>query len=321
MSATHVAPPTYKSLASPRQKFIQTQRQERSGTFTEVVGGPAFSKRIESFLTTSLENAHSDSDRIFVYQRAFDMLAGEFQLCRPLLERIKQQYDTVSRKLLAKKREISTDTSSISAAEENFSEAVSQLRRARAQEFAQNRAESEKLLDRMTELRLERSELLKQIEALVTRREELQQCEVEFEEQIAATNEKVEAMTEEVRKTEGDVRDAKKAVKDLKEEIGKAGTASADLASKAESLKTELGSLEQELEASKSRLFDLNQDSGKIESQVNVLKHDLERLQAEKEAAIVKRKNAKEKHDQLEKELRKLLKDETTPLNELIQSV
>ena len=320
LMSTQVVPPACKPIASPRHKFAQTNREARSGDFTEVLAGPEFAKRIETFLKSSLENANSDSDRIFVYQRAFDMLAGEFQLCRPLLERIKQQYDAMGRALLAKKREIATDTSSISAAEENFSEAVSQLRRARAQEFAQNRAESERLLDQMTALRLQRSELLKQIEGLVTRREELQQCESDFDNQIVSITEKVEAMTDEVRRTESDVKESKKALRELKDKIEKAGTASSDLASKADGLKSQLSVVEGETAECKARLFDLNEQSGKIEFRVNLLKRDLTSLQEEKLAAIQKRDEAAQRHAGLESELRRLLKDDTTPLAELLRS-
>jgi hypothetical protein len=101
--------------------------------------------------------------RIFIYQHAFDYLTNEFQLYHPLLQRMKQQYDETSHSLLVKDRDIVMTAASGSYAEDSLSEMVNNLRRTRAEEFVQNQAESERLLDEMTDLDVHRSELLNQL--------------------------------------------------------------------------------------------------------------------------------------------------------------
>jgi chromosome segregation ATPase len=274
---------------------------------------------LEAFLENELEHAHSDSERVFIYQRAFDYLASEFFLCRPLLERIKQQYDRMSRTLLAKKREMIVDATSSSTAEDSLAEMVNHIRRARTQEFVQNRAESERLLDEMTELRVQRSDLLKQLEVLTKRKEELASLEASYDQEMLEVNGQVQDVMIDIRQAETAAHATRKDIHALKSKIAKTETSSADLAVKEEALAKELDALKKHEEVTRLRLFDMNQVTGELENQMAELRRTLDSLEVERELALKRKNDAVEVHATLEDKFRRLVGNRTAPLHELLQ--
>ena len=223
---------------------------------------------MDSLLDSELSKAHNDSERVFIYQRAFDYVMTEFHLCRPLLERIKQQYDGMSRMLLARKREMMIDTSSLSVAEDSLSEMVNQARRARTQEFAQNRAESERLLDEMTALRVQRSDLLRQLDGLQRKHGELERSGAECEQQSADLNRQLADMLDEIRQAENDTGQSRKSLTALKAKLAKTETSANDLAIKEEALAAELRALEDDESAASERISILGSEADEARRKV-----------------------------------------------------
>ena len=176
---------------------------------------------IDKFLATETPHAYSDSDKMFVYQKAFDFLINEFQICKPLLSRIKKQYDMMCADLIAKKREFSFNNISISSSEDIFPDTINELRNVRMHEFAQKKSESEQLLDQMTKLRIKRSELLQQFENLTMKDNELSASDSTSTEKIIELNSKISDINDFIKSTENSTLMKKKQLDDLNDEISK----------------------------------------------------------------------------------------------------
>jgi chromosome segregation ATPase len=276
---------------------------------------------MDSWLGSELSNAHNDSERVFVYQRAFDCVMTEFHRYRPLLERIKQQYDAMSRMLLARKREMMTDTSSLSVAEDSLSEMVNRSRRARAQEFAQNRAESERLLDEMTALRVQRSDLLRQLEGLQGKHGELERTSGECEQQSAELGRQLLDMLDEIRQAESETGQCRKSLAAIKAKLAKTETSASDLAIKEEALAAELRAIEDEESAARQRISVLGRQADEAQRKVVEMRREIDALIVERDAATARKKEALLLHGRLERNFRKAVGDHQTPLAELLATI
>jgi chromosome segregation ATPase len=103
---------------------------------------------------------------------------------------------------------------------------VDTYRRTRTQEFVQNPAESERLFEEMTELRVQRSALLKQLAILTWRREELASLEAIFNQEIFDINGQVQDVMTDIQQAEGSVHATRKQIQGVKSKIAKAETSS-----------------------------------------------------------------------------------------------
>jgi chromosome segregation ATPase len=279
------APPSSARSANPRTKHRADARRYPQSAHTQNRSAGSdhnatFLAQIEAFLSQELAASHSDADRIDVYQRAFDLLAQEFQLCRPLLERIKQQYDEMERSLLVKKRAIMTDASSVSAAEDNFSEQVNRMRRARIQEFSKRRQETEALLDEMTALRVQRSELLQQVAQLEEKKEELKTIEQVNSEKMTQVNNRVHELLDEIKQMEHEIGETKKEITALDDKIEKTMVSSDDLIQSEMQLTRELtqlqaveARLEEKLKATNDANLDVDFQFQQLQKDIRALDH------------------------------------------------
>lgn len=118
---------------------------------------------IEDYLDEKLSKANSDAERIYAYQCAFDRLLNEFQVCRPIVERIKQQYDNMVHKLLERKMNVINDTIPASIPEDHYSELISELRRAKMYEFTNRENDANRKIEELTILRSKLYEMYNQI--------------------------------------------------------------------------------------------------------------------------------------------------------------
>lgn len=304
----------------PPQSARAPQRRPLTANVTTT-----FISQIDSFLEHELQNAHSDSDRVYVYQRAFDYLAQEFQLCRPLLERIKQQYDSMSSTLIAKKREIMTDTSSITDAEDTFSEMVNKMRRARTQEFAKCREESEQLLDEMTSLRLQRSELLTQLDTLATQKRELKNVETAHAEQMTQVNSKIHELMDEIKQLENETNDTKKQIVVLQDKIDKTQISSQDLQNTDKELGNELEGLKKQEAELKNEYETIMDETSNVDIQINQIHKEILGLEREKQDAEEKITSISQRKETSEVKMREMLKgivpDTTKPMIEILRTL
>jgi chromosome segregation ATPase len=315
MSLPPSSPSEPSRTTNPRSKFQVGQRtyplSGRTASFDSESASErnrSFLHQIDSFLETELANTHSDADRVHVYQRAFDLLAQEFQLCRPLLERIKQQYDEMGRNLLEKKRVIMTDSSSVSAVEDSFSEQVNRMRRAREQEFGRMRQDTEHLLDEMTACRVQRSDLLQQMAQLEEQREQLKIIEQDNAEKMTQVNSRVHELIDEIKQMESDIAQAKKDIAALDEKIEKTMISSTDLIRSDQQLSEELANLEGIEKGLKEKLFNTHEASRSLDLDLQELHREIRSLTHENEDAREKLRNIRDRKATNEQKMREMLK-------------
>lgn len=236
---------------------------------------------MQTFLSTELAKSHSDADRVFVYQRAFDLISREFQICRPLLERIKKQYDDMSQALLTKKRMSTTTEVSATTTEDRLSEELSQLRRAKAQEYQNKKRESERLIDEMTSLRLRRSELLKSCDVLEKRRRQLKERELELDIQMMECNSRVKDISEEVKGIEKDIANKKYVSHDLKDHISETDKSANDLLEKAKQLSNALCESQSVQNELKAQVDELTLKESEERKMISNARREIEKLREE----------------------------------------
>lgn len=281
-----------------------------------------FLDQVDTFLARELDLAHSDSDVVYVYQRAFESLANEFELCRPLLERIKQQYDTVAKQLLSRKRTMMTDCSSVSAAEDSFSEMVNKMRRARNQEFARRSQETDRLLDEMTELRLTKLELTKELEALQAQRNELRDVEQNHREQMANASNRVHELIDEIKQMDTDEVVARRNIGTLEDKLEKTMISSQDLKQSENALSEELENLRAEEAELIKELEELQEKSKKVSVDLQDVTKDICGCTREQTDAEEKLKRIKERKESQEATMREMLNnvesDPNVSLREII---
>jgi chromosome segregation ATPase len=296
---------------NPRNRNSISQRQSahsaRSRPVEDLIEESPFLMNIDAYFERELPAAHSSSDRIHIYQAAFDLLTQEFQLCRPLLERIQQQYDEMSKSLLAKKRVIMTDSSSVSATEDSFSENVNRMRRARIEEFGSRRATIERLLDEMTDLRVQRSDLQKRLDAMATQRSELKMIEAEHSERMTQVNSRVHELMDDIKQMEGDSFQTKREIQQLQEKIEKTMISANDLQQSDEQLGKDLSKIEEleaELNAELNRVTK-EHDAGDL--QLEELHREIRTLSRENSELSEKAKSITDRRHVAEMKIREML--------------
>jgi chromosome segregation ATPase len=285
------------SVTAPQPGFFEGN--EPSGT----------GSTLDAFLDKELFDAHSDSDRVFVYQRAFDFLSSQFLFCRPLLQRIRHHYDVMSKSLLNKKRETVMSETDESRADDSYTEIVSRVKRIKTQEFVAVRADAEKLLDELTALRLQRLELLNQLESLNNRREELVVVESGYEDKLYEINTTMREIIDDTKNIQGWSKDGKEQIEIFRNEIKKMKVSLLDLKVKAEAMQGEIVRLRQREREDRVRLFDMDASTGEILPLMKHLERELENAKREEKEANRKKREALAKRTKLSTELEKLLGD------------
>ena len=204
-------PPKTAPIQSPRIHKILSEKDQ-------------FFSNIDKYLEEQLKEEPSDADKLHVYKKCFDYLCKDFVLIRPLLERIKKEYDNYANNLIERKRQIVTDSELSFAAEDSYSVIVTQLRNAKNKEFKIMKDEAEKKLDALTELRLQRSSLIKSFEQLTEKNNLLnEQLNMEKSKILEMTvqNENLKA---EAKITKMERKEHKKTILSLEETLDKAST-------------------------------------------------------------------------------------------------
>ena len=313
--------PQKPQTANPRNRNLVPSR--RVPMSARGISTSPFLDQVDDFLSRELDLAHSDSDIVYVYQRAFDSLANEFETCRPLLERIKQQYDTVARQLLSRKRTMATDCSSVSAAEDSFSEMVNKMRRARNQEFARRSQETDKLLDEMTQLRLTKLELTKELEALQAQRNELRDVEQNHRDQMANASNRVHELIDEIKQMDADESYARRNIVTLEDKLEKTVISSQDLKQSESALSGELERLrDKEVELAKE-LEEIKQKNEKAGVDLQDVSKDLLGVTRENTDAQEKLRGIKERKENQLTTMRAMLnvveKDENVSVREILE--
>ena len=310
-------------MLSPRGKKIRSftkipnkQKTSRS-TFSN--------SEIEYLIKFEIPKARNDSEKMFIYQRAFEKMINKFHEYRPLLERIKQQYDKIGRDLLNQRREISMNENSESAAEDTYSSTINKIRASRNRELKEKKVRNEKLLDRLTELRLQRYELLEELDGLEKMEQELLECDSSNVIEINELTRKIQEMNEYIQSTESASKENQTKIMELKDEIDKTQQSTDELGVKDKIFLRKINELEEE----EMHMYNEIERMKKEHSKVKV---DLIALNAESNDlsnAIIEAKNKEEavekRYQEKIKKLRSLLNgtdiNPNLPDHELIEEV
>ncbi|OHS97100.1 hypothetical protein TRFO_09665 [Tritrichomonas foetus] len=307
-----IAPPSKPRTMNPRSAR-PNQRHQVPYSARAVRPTPpiqrekTFLEQIEAFLKKENAAAHSDADRVYVYKRAFEFLSNEFTLCKPLINRIKQQYDEMSASLLEKHREMIVDSSSVTQNEDQFSELVNKMRRSKAKEFKKCHEESEKLLDEMTDLRLQRSELLKQLEEIETQKRELKSVAAAHAEQLQEKNDELQCITIDVKEIEIEKTELSGIIEGLEDKIDKIRCSEEELKEKDEFMKNELSKIKKIEDEKRDILDDKKSLLRKLDLQVQDMNKDVIGLQREKKIAEERLESNKQRKENNEARIREML--------------
>jgi len=178
-------------IASPSP--IITPRRVSHDTFpTMACSQPVYSRNLTPKPHFSFKSDIDDSvntkEKLILYQKEFDRFINQFQGLRPVMERIKTSYDSVISMCMQKLRYSLVDESLDQKNEDYISDLISQLRHARTNEFIKSKAELDRLLETLTSLRLEKSELKEQLLSLQSIDSSLQEELIQKSELISIIN-------------------------------------------------------------------------------------------------------------------------------------
>lgn len=307
-----IRPPSKPRTANPRKgqtayKTAVPYSARAVRTNQPIIQEQNFLEQLQTFIKNETANAHSDSDRVNVYKRAFDKLISEFTQCRPLICKIKQQYDEMSSNLLERHRENMTDSSSVTQNEDQFSELVNKMRRAKAKEFKQCNEESEKLLDEMTELRLQRSDLLKQLDEIATQKRELKSVAEAHYELLHERNSEFHDISAITKQIENQKIDLSELISGLEENIEKIKCSEEELNEKDAMMKKKLEEIQKVEDEKKAILDDKLNQLHKLDVEVQDMNKDVIGLQREKKAAEERLENNKKRKESNETKIREML--------------
>ena len=276
-------------------------------------------QRIEDYLDENLPNAHSYADRLFVYQQAFDLLINEFQNCRSVVESIKRYYDYRATELLNKYRKHVTEEVSESSADEHYNDVVNKLRYAKNHEFADFKAESEKRIDDLTELRIKNIEYQKQIESSTN---ELETCKKENEyraQQIKGFISRTEKYEDDYNTVTQECSELRKQIDSLQGEVDTIRNSINILTESSNKTLEENKTMDNEFKTNEDELNAIEQEKKESLQLISDLRSSNIELDMKNEAMDTKIEAQKSRIATLEKQLRDRLKDQKTPLNELIK--
>ncbi|OHT06391.1 hypothetical protein TRFO_05590 [Tritrichomonas foetus] len=305
-----------------------TQRPSERVNFNNNISSTraaTFYHQIREFLDNELSYAHSDSDRIFAYKRAFDTLLQEFQACRPILAKIKQNYDQLSTSLIQKKRSARVNSSSKTINDDTFAEMVNNMRRSRDRDFQKREIETEKLLEEMTQLRIEKSDLTKEIQAIVDRQNEIKVVEETQSDIIFEENTKIHNYLDEIKTKDAKSNELQRKIAKLEEKYSQTQSSSQELTDRDNDLLMKLTAvkkIENELETDINNILN---EQETLDSKITELEKEIWVLQKENNAICQKHEGIKQRKSHSDRIMRELLskyyENPNLPIIKIIQKI
>ena len=268
-----------------------------------------FEENIENFIEKELQHACSDSDRIYVFQRAFDFLIGEFQQRRPLLCRIKQEYDEIAKSLLYQKRHMETQMLTEFDAEENYNEALTELRKAKKIEFKEKKEEASKFMDILLDLRMDKSKLTKELDTLEKKNKDMELIYKIQHEKTSDVAIKYQLLLDDITNTTKDIQDQIKEISQLNYTLDETTGSCADMRKKYTLLLAELDAKHNEKEEIAKKAIEQEQVVAQLEAELEEVSKDIVKLDMDKAQALEQSKRIKERNVQSFTKMRQLLKD------------
>ena len=273
-----------------------------------------------------MQGSSSSADRIYIYQRAFDFLLAEFQFCRPLLCKIRKQYDLAASNALNKKRELEIGAMNVYDAEENYNELITQMRKEKKHEFTELKQKSNEYIQQLIELRLDKSSLQKDVEALDKKYNDLFNMNKIQTETIADLSIKVQLFQDDISAIIKDSIECKKKHTALSDKYAETSSSAADLNKLYNNLLGELDKLVKEKEDKKREVEITEKELIDTENELLDLKRKISDTETDTTQALSKLRNMKQRQTAVEIKMRQMLReagiaDDSISVPELIEKL
>lgn len=273
---------------------------------------------VETYLQNSLKECHSESDKVLAYQRTFDMLINQFQLVRPIVEQIKQEYDSFANSLLFKLRDIIANEHPETSVDDTYADVINTIRYSKNHEFAEFKEESERKLDYLTSLRLKHNELVNQLASIKVEYENIKNELEETTNNIETYTERVLQLGEDTLALKTELVNLNADHDDRKRDENEIILATEMLTNKENEVNQNIEKLIQEIEEIKQKRKDVEAQTCNLKSEFEDLKTLHIEIGLKNQNMDVKLNNQAERIASLEKEIRAKIGDETTPMNDII---
>ena len=303
-------PPSTAPIQSPRAHKVLTEKEQ-------------FFADIDKYLEDQLNQEPSDADKLHVYKKCFDFLCSDFVLIRPLLVRIKKEYDRVANGLIERKRQILTDHELSFASEDSYSLTVTQLRNAKNKEFREIKEQIDKKLDALTELRLQRSSYMKTLEQLQEKNRLLNDQLNTEKAKILDITIQNENLKSEAKITKSEIKEHKKTILALQVDLDKASTGVNQLTNSKNDVTNKIQSISNYKQQLIEEVTKLKQQKEENENILLEKTRKVNDMEKERVNNTEKLRSITERNAQNETKIRSMLNDigiigdEKTPLPEL----
>lgn len=302
----HPHPPQDQNYSPNGYQYDEPRRTIRSTTKSS--RSSRFYSDLKSFIETELSYSRNDSDRIFAYKLAFDRLLQEFQICRPILERIKKNYDEVSADLLYKKSNIKIESSSTNEiTEDTFDEIVNNMKRSKEREIKQYEMKADELIEKMTQLRLKKSELSKEFDRVETRREDLKLVDKRHIEKISEAQNKILQFSSDIRMKKDEILLIQQKIKKLEVKLSEAQSSFQELLEQDQTLGKELDGLTTTENRNSETLKSILSEQNELDSKIADLENENWELQKQNRLIEQKYEDIKQRKEHSDNKIRECL--------------
>lgn len=265
---------------SPQIHWQDERRRINRSDAAPISRSERFYSELKTFIDTELSYSRNDSNRIFVYKQAFDTLIQEFQLCRPILERIKKNYDELSNELLHTKTNIRVEEStSMEITDDTFDEIVNSMKRIKEKEIKKSEMKADELLDKMTQLRVSKSDLTKELEAVESKRKDLKIVDKSLTEKIYDAQTKLFENTAEIRVKKAKISSLQQKIQKLEEKFSDTECSSQELHEQDQSLEKQLNDIVTKENNNSSALTNLLNEQKELDAKIADLENENWELQ------------------------------------------
>lgn len=267
-----------------------------------------FYSELKSYIETELSYSRNDSDRIFTYKLAFDRLLQEFQLCRPMLERIKKNYDEISADLLYKKSNIRVESSSSNElTEDTFDEIVNNMKRSNEKEIKQYETITDELLEQMTQLRVKKLELSKELNLIESRREDLKLVNKVQKEKIYEVQNNIFQTSSEILIKKDKTITIQQEIKKLEEKLSESQSSLQELLEQDQTLEKELNDLITTENGNSETLKSILNEQKELDTKIADLENENWELQKQNRLIIQKYEDIKQRKENSDDKIRECL--------------
>ena len=305
----HQPRPPQNQMFSP-QSYQNDERRRINRSTSSTCRSSRFYSELKSSIDANLSYARNDSDRIFAYKLAFDKLIQEFQQCRPILERIKKNYDEVSTELLYKKSNIRVDSSSTNEiTQDTFDEIVNTMKRTKEIEVKQFENKADELLEKMTQLRVQKSQLSRELNNVESRREDMKLIDQRQLQKISEAQNKILQNSTEIKIKKNEISAIQEIIQKLEEKLSESQSSYHELFEQDQTLEKELNDLLTTEKRNSETLESILKEQNEIDTKIANLENENWELQKQNRLIEQKYEDIKKRKENSATKIRKILQN------------